>query len=159
VRVVLDTNVVVSAAFFGGPPRAVIDAWTEGRIQVVISPSIFDEYLRVCERLRASYPEADYQPLLTALLAHGMLIADSAADAKAITADPDDDKFMRCALQGGATVVSGDRHLLAADGWHGIRVLTAAVDAAPVDEGQPKAVPWLDTPVLRELSRAGDAEP
>lgn len=79
-RVVLDTNIVVSAAFFGGPPRAVIDAWTEGRVQVVVSPAIFDEYLRVCERLRESYPGTDYQPLLTALLAHGILMPDPADD-------------------------------------------------------------------------------
>jgi len=124
VRVVLDTNIVVSAAFFGGPPRAVIDAWTEGRVQVVVSPAIFDEYLRVCERLRESYPGTDFQPLLTALLAHGILVPDPADD-EAVTEDRDDDKFMRCAHEAGATVVSGDRHLLAADGWRGTRVVTA----------------------------------
>jgi putative PIN family toxin of toxin-antitoxin system len=125
VRVVLDTNVVVSAAFFGGPPRRVVDAWISGRLQVVVSPSIFDEYLRVCDRLSASYPGTDYQPLLTAFLAHGLLVADS-NDARVITADPDDDKFMRCALATDATVVSGDRHLLDVDGWHGVSVATPA---------------------------------
>jgi uncharacterized protein len=125
VRVVLDTNVVVSAAFFGGPPRAVVDAWISGQLQVVLSPSIFDEYLRVCERMGATYPGTDYQPLLTAFLAHGLLVADS-NDSRAITADPDDDKFMRCALAAEAIVVSGDRHLLDADGWRGVNVVTSA---------------------------------
>jgi len=125
VRVVLDTNVVVSAAFFGGPPRRVVDAWTSGQLQVVLSPSIFDEYLRVCSRLSATYPDTDYQPLLTAFLAHGKLIGDS-IDERAVTADPDDDKFMRCALAADATVVSGDRHLLDVDGWQGVRVTKPA---------------------------------
>ena len=69
-KVVLDTNVVVSAAFFGGPPRTVLDVWADGRLHIIITPSIFDEYLRVCDRLRASYPKADYQAVLTELLAH-----------------------------------------------------------------------------------------
>ena len=124
-RVVLDTNVVVSAAFFGGPPRRVVDAWISGQLQVVLFPSIFDEYLSVCDRLRASYPGTDYQPLLTAFLAHGLLVADS-SDKGTITADPNDDKFMRCALTADATVVSGDRHLLDVDGWRGVRVATPA---------------------------------
>lgn len=124
-KVVLDTNVVVSAAFFGGPPRRVVDAWIDGQLQLVISPLIFDEYLRVCQRLSASYPGTDYQSLLTAFLAHGLLVADSSAECS-ITRDTDDDKFIRCALEAEAAVVSGDRHLLDVDGWQGIRVLTPA---------------------------------
>ncbi len=122
-RVVLDTNVVVSAAFFGGSPRAVLDAWADGRLHVIISPSIFAEYLRVCDRLGALFPDADYHAVLTELLAHGILVPDAAEDVP-ITTDPDDDKFMRCALGADAVVVSGDRHLLDADGWKGVRVLT-----------------------------------
>lgn len=122
-RVVLDTNVIVSAAFFGGQPRAVLDAWADGKLAVVMTPSILDEYFRVCDRLRASYPNADYQTLLFRLVAHGTLFPDSDED-DAITADPDDDKFMRCAAESGAAVVSGDHHLRDADGWHGVRVMT-----------------------------------
>ena len=122
-RVVLDTNVVVSGAFFGGVPRAVLDAWLDGRLHVVTTPTILDEYLRVCDRLRASYPDADFQPILTQLAAQGSLLPDSNVGGR-ITTDLDDDKFMRCAHAAGAIVVSGDRHLLEADGWNGVRVLT-----------------------------------
>ena len=124
-RVVLDTNVVVSAAFFGGTPRAVIDAWIDGRLEVIVSPSIFDEYLRVCTRLSTSYPGTDFSGLLTAFLAHGVLVPDGSGE-EAITQDPDDDKFMRCAASAAATVVSGDNHLLNAKGWRGVEVLTPA---------------------------------
>ena len=122
-RVVLDTNVVVSALFFGGQPRAVLDAWADGRLEVILTPSILDEYLRVCDRLRSSYPNADYQAFLFGLAAHGTLMPDPHGGG-AITADPDDDKFMWCASKAAATVVSGDRHLLDVDGWKGIRVMT-----------------------------------
>ena len=122
-RVVLDTNVVVSALFFGGQPRTVLNAWADGRLEVVVTPLILDEYLRVCDRLRSSYPDADYQPLLFELAAHGTLMPDSHTGG-GITADPDDDKFMWCATKAGAIVVSGDRHLLDVDGWRGVRVVT-----------------------------------
>lgn len=124
-RAVLDTNVVVSALFLGGQPRAVLNAWADGLLEVVVTPSILEEYLRVCDRLRSSYPDADYQPLLFELAAHGTLIPDSHAGG-GITADPDADKFMWCATTAGAIVVSGDRHLLDVDGWRGVRVVTPA---------------------------------
>jgi predicted nucleic acid-binding protein len=41
-----------------------------------------------------------------------------------ITSDPDDDKFMLCAHDQGAVIVSGDQHLLDATGWEGVRVMT-----------------------------------
>lgn len=124
-RLVPDTNVVVSAAFFGGPPRRVIEAWMDGHVQIVVSASILDEYVRVCRRLAARYPGTDYQPLLTGFLASGDLVQDPPAG-DAITVDPDDDKFMRCAAVADAIVVSGDSHLLDVDGWHGVRVMTPA---------------------------------
>jgi putative PIN family toxin of toxin-antitoxin system len=123
VRVVLDTNVIVSGAFFGGQPRAVLDVWAEGKLEVVMTPAILEEYSRVCDRLQASYPAPDYRPLLFRLVAHGTLVPDSDGR-EGVTADPDDDKFMWCALQSDSTVVSGDRHLLDANGWNGVRVLT-----------------------------------
>ncbi len=122
-RVVLDTNVVVSGAFFGVAPRALLDAALDGRFHVVMTPQILDEYLRVCDRLSDSYPRADFRPLVTHLAAEGSLVPDTEGSER-ITADPDDDKFMRCAWLAGAVVVSGDRHLLAADGWNGVRVQT-----------------------------------
>jgi len=41
-----------------------------------------------------------------------------------IRTDPDDDKFLACALASGAgTIVSGDKHLLSVSGYRGIEVL------------------------------------
>jgi putative PIN family toxin of toxin-antitoxin system len=123
VRAVLDTNVVVSGLFFGGPPRGILDAWADGGLEVVVTPLILEEYRRVCDRMRERYPCADYQTVLMRLLALGTLIPDPARDVS-VTEDADDDKFMWCAWKSGAPVVSGDRHLHDADGWRGVRVLT-----------------------------------
>jgi predicted nucleic acid-binding protein len=43
---------------------------------------------------------------------------------EAVSADPDDDKFIACALSSGSKlIVSGDKHLLAVDGYRGIEIL------------------------------------
>jgi putative PIN family toxin of toxin-antitoxin system len=47
VRVVLDTNVLVSGVFFGGLPGRILEAWRDGKLTLIVSPAILDEYLRV----------------------------------------------------------------------------------------------------------------
>ena len=121
-RAVLDTNVVISGIFFGGVPRDVLKAWAEGRFEICLSPSIFDEYMRTCDRLGESHPDLEYLEVLATLIGNGTLVPDS-DPVPPITADPDDDKFMACAHRCGAVVVSGDRHLIDADGWEGVEVL------------------------------------
>lgn len=120
-RVVLDTNILISAVFFGGLPRAVLDAWADGEFELLLSPSIFDEYVRTCERLAESHPGLEYQSILATIVGRGTLVPDTAYDSP-ITADPDDDKFLLCA-QGRGCVVTGDQHLLDASGWEGVQVL------------------------------------
>ncbi len=122
-RAILDTNVVVSGLFFGGVPRQILEAWMRGRFQLVLSPSIFDEYLGVCDRLATSHPRLEYRGVLATILGHGTLVADADIPAP-ITADSDDDKFLACAEASGAMVVSGDSDLLEASGWKGVDVVS-----------------------------------
>jgi putative PIN family toxin of toxin-antitoxin system len=122
VKVVLDTNVLISGIFFGGLPRAVLDAWAEERFELLVSPLIFDEYVRTCDRLSAAHSDLEYQSILPSIIGYGKLVPDSTSSGP-ITADPDDDKFMLCARGHGALIVSGDQHLLDAGGWEGVRVM------------------------------------
>lgn len=123
-RAVLDTNILISGVFFGGVPRRILDAWSEGRFELVLTPLIFDEYVRTCERLADSRPGLEYQAALALIVGHGTLLADTDGH-EPVTPDPDDDKFILCALKAGAVVVSGDKHLLEASGWSDTRVLRA----------------------------------
>jgi putative PIN family toxin of toxin-antitoxin system len=122
VKAVLDTNVLVSGIFFGGLPRRILDAWADEKFELVLTPLIFDEYIQTCDRLSASHPDLEYQAILVTIVGHGTLIPD-VDSSEPITADPDDDKFMLCAEQAGAKVISGDKHLLEATGWSGVEVL------------------------------------
>ena len=120
-RAVLDTNVLVSGIFFGGVPRRALELWAEGRFELVLSPAIFDEYLRTCDRLGAAHPGLEYREVLAALVGHATLVPDDPEER--VTADADDDKFMLCARRAGAIVVSGDSDLLDVGGWENVKVL------------------------------------
>ncbi len=125
-RVVLDTNVLLSGIFFGGLPGRLLDAWQRGQLALVLSPAILAEYHRAGAALAARYPsvEAALDPIL-ALLAQAATIVNAPELPAAVSADPDDDKFLACALASRTPViVSGDKHLLRVSGWSGIEVLT-----------------------------------
>lgn len=122
----LDTNVVVSAVFFGGTPGRVLAAWSAGRFVLILSPAILDEYRRVGHELGLRHPDvnAAFEPVL-ALIAMNAIIVDAPAIVAPVSADPDDDKFLAAAAAAQASViVSGDRDLLEVSGWRGIEVLS-----------------------------------
>jgi len=56
VRVVLDTNVLISGIFFSGPPAQILKGWRQGRLQLLTSPEILAEYARVAAELRSEFP-------------------------------------------------------------------------------------------------------
>jgi putative PIN family toxin of toxin-antitoxin system len=124
VNVVLDTNVFVSGVFFSGVPGKILDAWRAGGITLVTSPKILDEYRRVGDFLSARYEGVDLQPFLSLATTAGLVVEDIVLPNQ-ICEDPDDDKFLACAIASGAKiVVSGDKHLRRVSGWRGVEVLT-----------------------------------
>ena len=110
-RLVLDTNVLISS-FFGGNPRKVIDLWRRGRAILCITHEVLEEYLRVMARLPIA-PETKSE--LVAILQEKRnieLIIPSRRHA-VIREDPEDDKFIDCAVEAQADyIISGDDHLL-----------------------------------------------
>ena len=61
-RVILDTNVFVSAVFFGGKPGKILKAWRDGEVRLVLSPDILEEYIEVLHRLETLYPPVEADP-------------------------------------------------------------------------------------------------
>ncbi|MGH7719242.1 MAG: putative toxin-antitoxin system toxin component, PIN family [Gemmatimonadaceae bacterium] len=125
-RVVLDTNVFLSGVFFGGVPGRILEAWQAGHLTLVLSPAILAEYHRAGAVLAARYVRIEdaLNPLL-ALVAQSATMVDAPGLPTAVSADPDDDKFLACAVASRTPViVSGDKHLLRVAGWSGIEVLT-----------------------------------
>lgn len=122
-RIVLDTNVLVSAVFFGGVPGRILEAWRDGTVRLVLSAEIFDEYRRVGHVLASDFPGVDIDPFLSLLAVEAEVVEAPPLPAP-VSSDPDDDKFLACAIAGEVdAVVSGDRDLLVHDGWSGLRIL------------------------------------
>lgn len=122
-RRVLDTNVFVSGVFFSGPSYRILEAWRDGKLRLIISPEILREYERVGEELADRFPAIDLRPILELATVEAELFTPRELP-EPICADPDDDKFIACALAGKSRmVVSGDKHLLKLSGFRGIQVL------------------------------------
>jgi len=126
VRVVLDTNVLVSGIFFGGVPGRILSAWAEGEIHLVLSPAILTEYRRVGYELGRRYPELDapFEAVLALIAMNAMIVGAPPLD-EPVSDDPADDMFLAAAFASHVPIVmSGDRDLLSVSGWRGIAVLT-----------------------------------
>lgn len=122
-RVVLDTNVFISGVFFTGPPFRILQAWRDGLLQLVISPGILDEYQRVGEALAGQFPAIDLRPMIDLVTVSAKMFPDEKLG-EPVCDDPDDDKFIACALAGKSKlIVSGDKHLLKVSGFRGVRIL------------------------------------
>ena len=114
-RVVLDTNVLVSGVFFSGPPSRVLKAWRDGRLTLVYSAAIFEEYDRVFMELTDDFPTINARPILDLLVFYGEIVQAANITVSACR-DPADDKFLQCLLASKADcLISGDRDLLEGD--------------------------------------------
>lgn len=125
-RIVLDTNVLLSGIFFGGVPGRILAAWRNDDLELVLSPAILAEYHDAGAVLATRYAaiEAPLEAIL-ALITQTATIVEAAILPHGVCADPADDKFLACASAAQVPlIISGDQHLLRVSGWGGIAVLT-----------------------------------
>ena len=123
-KVVVDTNVLISGLFFGGVPGRILDAWRQGRLELVVSPTILEEYREVAARLAADHPGVSVGRFLRLVADHATLV-EAPPLPRPVSADPDDDKFLACGVAAECeVVVSGDRHLTNVEQHRGVRVMT-----------------------------------
>lgn len=122
-RVVLDTNVLVSAVIFGGPPGEIVELAAARRLEFIISPALIVKFRRVlCEKFAFS-DDALY--LTETLLRRAGTVVEPGRTLTVIAEDPEDDRVLEAAVEGKADViVSGDRHLLALKAFQGILIMS-----------------------------------
>lgn len=130
-RVVLDTNVIVSSFIYAtGNPGHIRDAWHTGTFEVVVTEPILEEYRRVLNyprtRRRHHLSPAEIDLALDDIREMAVNVPDWPT-LHVVADDPDDDKFLECAVAAQAEIiVSGDEHLLSLGSFQGIQVLTPA---------------------------------
>jgi putative PIN family toxin of toxin-antitoxin system len=122
-RIVVDTNVIVSALVFGGLPRRVFEVVESGRCELYYSAEIENETRRVL-RDKFGWDGDRLDRYLPALWNMGER-ATPRRRVNAVKEDPDDNRILECALAAGADViVSGDGHLLRLASYEGVAILT-----------------------------------
>lgn len=124
-RVVFDTNIWISGLLWRGKPYQCLLLARAGVVQAVYCPQMVVE---LAEKLRRAFGFSENR--LHAALYDLRGVAQQVeipGDLQVVAADPDDDKFIECALVAGAAlIVSGDHHLLDLGEYKGIRILSAA---------------------------------
>lgn len=123
-KIVVDTNVLISGVFFGGFPQEVLRAVIGGKVTACASTEIIDEYTEIMREMIARKQGKFNAEILTSLISH-MEIIETVSCVEA-SRDPDDDKFIECALDAKALyIVSGDNDLLVLKEYGGVRIVTA----------------------------------
>lgn len=134
VRLVLDTNTVISALLWNGSPRRLLDAALSGAVDLYSSAVLIAElrevlaYAKFTRRLSANVETVDR------CVGRYMAIANLTVTAiieGAVAAAPDDDHVIACTLAAQADgIVTGDAHLLNLKQYQGMRIVTASAALA-----------------------------
>ncbi len=121
-RVVIDTNALVAARFSpDGAASRLLDDCIDGRVEAVVSDEIERENRAILQKVR---PSPAFWDRLERFYAAAIRV--TGGPRLDVVEDPADNKYLECALAGGADcIVSSDRHLLVHDGFRGIRICKA----------------------------------
>lgn len=129
-RIVADTNTVVSGLLWKGAPRQIIQACRHQRIIIVSSESLIAELAEVLARDKFATRIKDAGLTPSGLVADYTALTEQSHPEplnKPVCRDPDDDAVLACALAGRAdALVSGDEDLLTLKSFRGIPIITPA---------------------------------
>jgi hypothetical protein len=124
-KVVLDTNALVSALLFGGEPGRLVLLWEKGRIVPLISRDVLLEYVRVLGYPKFALSTEDIKALLEEQVLPFSEMVSVSRTIPVVAEDPGDDKFLALAVAGRAKfLISGDIHLLGLERYRGIEIVT-----------------------------------
>lgn len=123
IRVVLDTNIVVSALLQPlGPSARIFLLALGGAIQVCVTGAIYAEYEEVIRRPRFRLSEATIRAALDAIRAKSQWVRP--IDRVRVCSDPDDDPFLECCQASSAAyLVTGNTKHFPTQ-WRETRVVT-----------------------------------
>jgi len=125
IRVVLDTNVLISAILFGGKPREILEKAIHGKIRLCISEPILEELNGVLRRPKFGYSPEMIQFILTELAGISDFVTPSRR-INVVLVDQKDNAILECAIEAKANyIVTGDSHLLKLGRYQRIEVLNS----------------------------------
>lgn len=124
-RVVLDTNVVVSALMNAfGPPGRILDLALAGEFEVAHDNRMMAEWRDVLHREKFAFPKRDVETFLTFIETEGSPTSPPPLDVK--LPDPDDAPFLETAHASDSVLVSGNLKHYPPDERRGVVVMSPA---------------------------------
>jgi putative PIN family toxin of toxin-antitoxin system len=124
IRVVLDTNVLVSALLFETTLSKIIDLWQGGTIISVISKDTFQELRAVLAYPKFSLTPNEIRSILEQEIIPFFEVIEVIEEVKGVCADPADDKFLACALAASADyLMSGDKALIDLKQYKSVKII------------------------------------
>ncbi len=126
-RVVLDTNVLVSALLFGGRVGILCTMWKVGRIIPLVSKETFAEFRKVLSYPKFKLSQREIRALRNEDILPFVEPVEITEPCSGICRDPHDDMFLEVAACGGAGyLVTGDQDLLELQSHGTARIVTVA---------------------------------
>lgn len=123
-RIVLDTNILVSAIIAKGKPRDLLSLAIQRRYLLIKSKETIEEFVEVLQRPKFKMTRNEVVKAKNALAKTGKTIKVT-SKRRVVKEDPDDDIFINTASDGNADyIVSGDPHLLGLSKYKGIEIVT-----------------------------------
>ncbi len=123
-RVVLDTNVLVSGLLSAtGPPAWIVEAVLAGELELALDMAIRQEYENVLRRPEFGFSPEVVDDLLTAVDQFGFQVAAAPPCSEPLP-DPDDEPFLAVAGATDSTLVTGNLKHYPPRSRHGVTVLT-----------------------------------
>ena len=124
IKVVLDTNVLVSALLFKKETSKIVDLWKSRKIIPVVSMETFDEFRKVLEYPRFALSKDELHIIIYKEVLPFFEVIEIKKAVKGGCKDPDDDKFLSCALSAKAKfIVSGDKDLHRLQIYKSVRII------------------------------------
>lgn len=123
-RVVLDSNIYISAILFGGIPEKILNLARSETIEIFISQQILDEVIRVL-RIKFGWNQMQIAGVEVELKNLTWKI-DPKVKVRVVKDDPGDNKFLEAAIKSKSDfIISGDNHLLALKNYQNIKIIAA----------------------------------
>ena len=126
IRIVLDTNILVSAIIRNGNPRKLFQLGIDGKYQILISKEVLDELSDVLQRPKFKMTREDIIHIVSTLLETAQIVRLT-SNFKVISKDPDDNIIINTAHDGNANyIVSGDKDIRDLKNFQKIKIVSVA---------------------------------
>lgn len=126
-KVVLDTNILISALIFTGMLSKIVNLWKDGSIVPVLTKETFNEFREVLNYPKFSLTKAEISAIIRQEILPYFEVVKAARNVKGVCRDPQDDKFISCAVSARADyIVTGDEDLLVLKQYGQTKIISAS---------------------------------